>query len=178
MGQDRQRAIEIAPEWRASASERAGRPSAWTRSWRRMPGQLPRLNMDRRCLPLRGLFVLLLTLALLALNACGGRPTPASDLRIELRAGEGSVRTGETTLTVRVADAAGQPVEDAAVSIEGNMIHAGMTPVFAAATGGQDGLYTAPFTWTMGGDWVVTVKVTLPDGRQAQTDFPVGVTEP
>ena len=120
----------------------------------------------------------LLMLTLLILSACGGRATPASDLRIELRTGAGSVHTGATTLTVQVTDAAGRPVEDAAVSVEGNMIHAGMVPVFTAATGGQDGLYTAPFTWTMSGDWVVTVKVTLPDGRQAQADFPVGVTEP
>lgn len=125
-----------------------------------------------------GLIGALLALTLLILSACGGRATPVSDLRIELRTGAGSVQTGAATLTVQVTDAAGRPVEDAAVSVEGNMIHAGMVPVFTAATGGQDGLYTAPFNWTMGGDWVVTVKVTLPDGRQAQADFPVGVTEP
>jgi len=119
----------------------------------------------------------LLALTLLALNACGGRATPASDLRIELRAAD-SVHTGATTLTIHVANAAGQPVEDAAVTVEGNMTHAGMTPVLATGQGGADGLYSVPFNWTMAGDWVVTVKVTLPDGRQAQADFPVGVTEP
>ena len=125
-----------------------------------------------------GLMGVLLALTL-ALNACGGgRATPASDLRIELRAAEGGIHTGAATLTIHVTDAAGQPVEDAAVTVEGNMTHAGMTPVQATAAGGQGGQYTAPFNWTMAGDWVVTVKVTLPDGRQAQADFPVGVTEP
>lgn len=125
-----------------------------------------------------GLMGALLALTLLALNACGGRATPTTDLRIELRTGEGSIHTGAATLTIHVTDAAGQPVEDAAVTVEGNMTHAGMAPVQAAATGGQGGQYAAPFNWTMAGDWVVTVKVTLPDGRQAQADFPVGVTDP
>lgn len=142
-----------------------------------MGRRLTQMSTAHQFLPSHA-WLMLLALTLLALSGCGGRPTPVSDLRIELRTGAGSVRTGETTLTVRVSNTAGQPVDDAAVSIEGNMIHAGMTPVFAAAAGGQDGLYTAPFTWTMGGDWVVTVKVTLPDGRQAQADFPVQVTEP
>ena len=118
-----------------------------------------------------------LALTLLALNACGGRATPASDLRIELRTAE-NIHTGAATLTIHVTNAAGQPVEDAAVTVEGNMTHAGMTPVLANGQGGPDGLYSVPFNWTMAGDWVVTVKVTLPDGRQAQADFPVGVTEP
>jgi hypothetical protein len=119
----------------------------------------------------------LVALTLLALNACGGRATPASDLRIELRAAD-TIHTGAATLTIHVTNAAGQPMEDAAVTVEGNMTHAGMAPVLATGQGGADGLYSVPFDWTMAGDWVVTVKVTLPDGRQAQADFPVGVTEP
>ncbi len=123
--------------------------------------------------------VALILVTLLGLSACGGgRATPMSDLRIELRTGEGAVHTGAATLTVRVTDTNAHPVPDAAVTVEGNMTHAGMAPVLASATGGQNGEYVTPFTWTMAGDWVVTVKVTLPDGRQAQADFPVGVTEP
>ncbi|MFZ2614420.1 MAG: hypothetical protein WA077_00380, partial [Anaerolineae bacterium] len=38
--------------------------------------------------------VMMVAVALFGLTACGGRATPVSDLRIELRTGAGSVQTG------------------------------------------------------------------------------------
>ena len=55
------------------------------------------------------------------------------------------------------------------------MTHAGMVPVFAQTTGGKNGRYVVPFEWTMGGDWTVTVDVSLEDGRTISREFPVTV---
>jgi len=58
----------------------------------------------------------------------------------------------------------GQLVSGAALEIEGNMTHAGMEPVFATATEVAPGDYRALLEWTMGGDWLLTIRGTLPDG--------------
>lgn len=81
---------------------------------------------------------------------------------------------GEGTVAVSVTDTAtGEPVNDATVAVKGDMTHAGMTPVLAETSRGQEGVYKMPFTWTMSGDWIVTVTATLADGTQATRAFDV-----
>jgi hypothetical protein len=59
------------------------------------------------------------------------------------------------------------------------MTHAGMVPVFADAEDVGSGLYQAELEFTMGGDWVIIVTVTLPDGSSLEEQFDVpGVTMP
>lgn len=65
------------------------------------------------------------------------------------------------------------PVTGAKVSVEGNMAHPGMVPVFGTATETQPGQYEAPLTLTMGGDWVLIVTARLPDGRRLRRDVPL-----
>ena len=75
---------------------------------------------------------------------------------------------GPATLAVTLDDAAGKPVAGAKVRLEGHMTHAGMAPVFADAVEARDtpGLYAIAFTFTMEGDWILLVSVTLPDGAR------------
>jgi hypothetical protein len=109
---------------------------------------------------------------LLLLTACGGRNSQQTNNDdIHLTATVESTTVGQTTLQVTVTDAAGTPINDATVSVKGDMSHAGMVPVLAEATNGENGVYEMPFEWTMGGDWVVTVEATLPDGRSATQQF-------
>ncbi|MCB0181714.1 MAG: FixH family protein, partial [Anaerolineae bacterium] len=77
-------------------------------------------------------------------------------------------------VVIQLTDEAGQPLAGAKVELEGNMSHAGMTPVFSQAKEIEPGQYEAPLEFTMGGDWFILVKVTLPDGRQLerQVDVP------
>jgi len=86
------------------------------------------------------------------------------------------------TMAVYVTDAAGAPVTDAVVSLEGNMNHAGMVPVFTdgvrdEADGAADGVYQAPFAFTMLGDWIITVTVEQADGATVTRDVEVQVSE-
>ncbi|MFW6070040.1 MAG: FixH family protein [bacterium] len=116
--------------------------------------------------------------ALLLLAACGSRVSQQesdADIRVDL-APESTV-VGPTTLNITVTDGGGAPIDDATLNVKGDMSHAGMTPVLAEGIdGGQQGLYTAPFEWTMAGDWIVTVDVSLPDGRSTSQRFELAVS--
>lgn len=79
---------------------------------------------------------------------------------------------------VTVSGADGAPIEDARLTIRGDMTHAGMVPVTVAVSEGIGGTYTVPFDWTMAGDWILTVEAELPDGRVVRRSFEVGVRVP
>lgn len=93
------------------------------------------------------------------------------DVAIELAAPLFAPAVGKSTLAFRLLDATGQPIDDAMLSIKGDMTHAGMTPVLADAVAGAGGMYISTFEWTMAGDWIVTVDATLADGGRASADF-------
>ncbi|MCA9925393.1 MAG: FixH family protein [Anaerolineales bacterium] len=79
---------------------------------------------------------------------------------------------GSSDLVLRVTDVVtGMPIDDAYLSVKGDMEHDGMMPVLTSAKAGLDGEYVIPFEWTMGGDWIVTVDATLADGMQVTQDF-------
>ncbi len=122
---------------------------------------------------------LALLLVLTSLAACGrvqaGREGAPSDLKIGLTVVPDPPAMGPGQMVVTLADKANQPVADATVAVEGDMTHAGMVPVFGTATPGPAGRYDVPFKWSMNGDWIVTVNVTLPDGSKASRQFPVTV---
>lgn len=71
-------------------------------------------------------------------------------------------------LIIRVLGPDDKPIEDAHLQVKGDMTHAGMAPVITEMTSEGDGLYAAPFNWTMAGDWVLTVSATLRDGQFEQ----------
>jgi hypothetical protein len=83
---------------------------------------------------------------------------------------------GPAQLLMTVIGPDGQPIDDATLDVEGNMTHAGMTPVFAQTSGGEDGQYVVPFEWTMGGDWLLTIEITLADSAVVSREFPVTVS--
>jgi hypothetical protein len=91
------------------------------------------------------------------------------DLEIEPQ----PVRVGLSTVRVALFDEAGQAIEGAQVEIEGNMSHAGMVPVFAAAREVAPGRYEARLEFTMGGDWFIIVRADLADGRSLERTFDV-----
>lgn len=75
---------------------------------------------------------------------------------------------GPATLTVTLRDPAGLAVTGARVRLEGHMQHPGMTPVAADAAERSPGVYVAPFTFTMPGDWVLLVSAALPGGGRVE----------
>ena len=135
---------------------------------------------SRRCLKAFGALALCVGLFL-----AGCRPSPEphayipaahephADVSIAHEVAPDPPRVGTATVTLRVADASGRPLGGARVSLEGNMSHPGMRPVFGEAREMEPGRYQGPLEFTMGGDWVVLVRVTLPDGRKLERQFDV-----
>jgi YtkA-like len=125
---------------------------------------------SRRCLKAFGALALC---AGLFLAGCRQSPEPHADVTVAHEVAPDPPRMGTATVTLRVADAAGRPLGGARVSLEGNMSHPGMRPVFGEARELEPGRYQGPLEFTMGGDWVVLVRVTLPDGRKIERQFDV-----
>lgn len=114
----------------------------------------------------------LLLLLILLLSACNGRQSQQSDtIDLDMTVVPQTTTVGDTILTITLKDTAGAVIDDAELTIKGDMSHAGMQPVLANTSGGINGVYTVPFEWTMGGDWIVTIDVTLADGRYHAQQF-------
>lgn len=69
-----------------------------------------------------------------------------------------------------------QPIDDAVLSVKGDMDHDDMSAVLTSARSGVNGVYQMPFDWMMAGDWVLTVHAALPDGAQIERTFTMNVT--
>jgi len=82
-------------------------------------------------------------------------------------------RVGRSTITLLVTDATGALVPGSRIKLEGNMSHAGMTPVFAEAAEFEPGRYRANIDLPMAGDWIVSVHLTLADGTKVERQFDI-----
>lgn len=117
-------------------------------------------------------FRLILLLPALILFACRANTASTADVTISLSFAEESPAVGEETqLLITVNDAQGTAISDATVSVRGDMSHAGMSPVLGEATAATNGVYEIPFAFSMGGDWIITVDVTLADSSKATQSF-------
>jgi hypothetical protein len=116
--------------------------------------------------PARTAGALLFCLAALLMAACRPGNSTAEDMRISIDQVDfdpDAPTVGDATISLRVLRE-GVPLSGATVALRGDMTHAGMQPVERTATTGSDGIARVPFTWTMGGDWVVSLRITAPDG--------------
>ena len=123
----------------------------------------------------RLLTLLLLVMALAGCQRVSQQADQAPEVTMTLVADPAPPAVGPSSLTITLTDGQGRPIEGASLRIKGDMAHAGMVPVRAEAEGGSGGVYETDFQWTMGGDWVVTVLVTLPDGRITSRSFDLAV---
>jgi len=86
-----------------------------------------------------------------------------------------SAKLGDNMLRVQVKDSAGQPVTDAAVSVEYTMDMPGMMIDKANATHAGAGVYEAPVRFAMAGPWGVTVSIRRSGQVEARERFTVSV---
>ena len=64
------------------------------------------------------------------------------------------------------------------MTLEGNMAHPGMAPVFAAAIPvGVGGQYRGQIVLNMPGDWIISAKAKTQDGSIIEQQFPATVSE-
>lgn len=121
----------------------------------------------------------LLIVALLSVGCRqSAQPIPTPDpntVQIALDYGQ-TATVGDAILRVTLTNPDGSPYTEAQqVEVRGDMTHAGMRPEFGNADTGEAGVYEIPFNWSMGGDWIVTVTVTLADGSTVSRVFELSV---
>jgi YtkA-like len=116
----------------------------------------------------RRLFPTLFLLAMMPASGCsgGGTRQAGADVKVDLALRPDPPKVGAATAIVTLTDRDGQPIRGATVKLEGNMNHAGMTPVFADAREMEPGHYEASLEFTMGGDWFVLIEAALADGSK------------
>ena len=85
---------------------------------------------------------------------------------------------GPTILTITAHSQSGEPIDGAAIHLAAHMSHPGMAPVLADATARAAGTYDIPFAFTMRGDWVLLVSMTLPDGHRIERRIDVANVRP
>ncbi|NWF67974.1 MAG: FixH family protein [Chloroflexi bacterium] len=115
--------------------------------------------------------ILLFVLVMAACRQPEATPTPSVNLTLDIAYEPAPPVVGAVTLVVTVLDAAGTAVDGATVAVRGDMAHAGMTSMDGQTDESENGVYRIPFEWTMGGDWILTVTVTLPDGTSVVQAF-------
>jgi hypothetical protein len=87
----------------------------------------------------------------------------------------GEPKLGEAVLALSLSQD-GQPVEGASISVVGDMTHAGMIPVLSEASEQEPGRYLSEgFAFTMAGDWLISVDITLPDGEKQTRELALTV---
>ena len=55
------------------------------------------------------------------------------------------------------------------------MSHAGMSPVFGETKEVEPGKYRGTLEFTMAGDWIILVHITLPGGQRVQQQIELNV---
>jgi hypothetical protein len=81
-------------------------------------------------------------------------------------------QAGPITVNFKLEDAS-KPVIGARITLEGDMTHAGMAPVFGDAKEVAPGEYQGQLSLNMGGDWVVLTHITLANGKKVEKQIDV-----
>ncbi len=125
----------------------------------------------RYCPLTRGLLILIVLFAGLTVGCTKSaltRSIVVSDKEVTPQ----PAHAGPVTVNFKLADDA-KPLTGAHITLEGDMTHAGMAPVFGDAREVSPGEYQGQVTLSMGGDWVVLMHITLPDGKKVEEQMDV-----
>jgi len=99
-------------------------------------------------------------------------------LMIEHEINPQPARVGPVTVTLTMTGPAARRVAGAHVTVEADMSHAGMSPVFGEAKEIEPGRYQSQLSLGMAGDWVILVHGTLTDGEKVEEQFDVKGVRP
>ena len=126
----------------------------------------------------RRVFLAVAVTAVLLGAACRPKADTASEFTVEREFAPLPVQVGPVRVTFTVRDRASKLVEGAHISVEADMSHAGMSPVFAEGKEIQPGRYQADLTVGMAGDWVILFHGTLASGEKLERQFDMKGVQP
>jgi hypothetical protein len=125
---------------------------------------------------LRAAWRMLLALTCFVAVGCGGRSSstsPAPAVNIERAISPQPPRVGPATITLSLTDAKANTITAAHIELEADMSHPGMSPAFGDAKAVAPGRYQGQIAFTMAGDWVILLHITLADGQKLERQFDV-----
>jgi hypothetical protein len=102
-------------------------------------------------------------------KSSGSSPAVAMECEISPQ----PARVGPTTVTLRLGDGADRQITRARVVLEADMSHPGMSPVFGETKEVDPGRYQGRIDFTMAGDWVILLHITLADGQNLERQVDV-----
>jgi len=82
-------------------------------------------------------------------------------------------RVGSTEISLLLRDGKSKPLTGVHIKLEANMSHPGMAPVFGESIEIGEGRYRGKIGFTMPGDWIVLVHMTLPDQKKVERQIDV-----
>jgi hypothetical protein len=89
-------------------------------------------------------------------------------VEVEVRVAPTPPAVGPARIVLAVTDPEGAPVEGAQVRVDATMDHPGMVPVLGTAEDRGGGNHVIPaLEFSMAGDWILFVRIRLPDGQEA-----------
>jgi transcriptional regulator GlxA family with amidase domain len=125
------------------------------------------------------LWVLLLPgVAAWFVTGCSRPVDPSHSVTVEHTISPEPPTVGPATVTIKLADTAARPVSGASITLEADMSHAGMAPVFEEASETGPGQYQAHLRFAMAGDWVILLHLRLPGGQRLERQFNVSGVRP
>jgi YtkA-like len=109
---------------------------------------------------------------------CHRTPNTSSAVIVEFQIKPMPVQVGPVVVSLTLTDAANHPVNGAQITVEADMSHAGMNPVFAQAAEVQPARYESHVSLGMAGDWVILLHGKLPNGEKLERQFDVRDVRP
>ena len=101
------------------------------------------------------------------------KTAPPPNINVQYEVSPQPPRAGATTINLKLTQQNGQPVSGARIELEGNMSHAGMSPITGEAKEIESGKYSGTLQLEMAGDWIVVVHITLSDGQEVQRQIEI-----
>jgi len=109
---------------------------------------------------------------------CSRRDAASPVVTVEHAVSPEPPKVGPATVILKLADTAAKPVPGARITVEAEMSHAGMAPVFEEASETGPGEYRAHLKFAMAGDWVILLHIRLPGGQTLERQFNVDSVRP
>ena len=159
---------------------RPARANGAATSWRklldqRLSDRFSKQERARRLIDLAWGFVCVATLVTVG---CSRPVEPLPLVAIEHEISPQPARVGPVSVTLKLAAATGKPLTGARIALEADMSHAGMSPFIAEAKETERGRYHARLEFSMAGDWVILLLVTLSDRKKLERQIDVGRVRP
>jgi len=123
---------------------------------------------DLHLLAERSSFFLLLASVVVLLGVGCERRQSSPEIIITHEIKPKPLRVGPAEIALTLADAGSRPISRAHIALEADMAHPGMAPVFGETRETAPGHYQGKVSLTMGGDWVLLLHITLPNGQTVE----------